>query len=278
MLTDQITAWLTSPDDYDTGLQLLRKTGYSSFTLTVLSMGADVYNRQRLETELRTWLEKQNTIRPAAGSTAPGPTRYAVDSSVPLTVAMDFVPGPHQAGPRQAGAQIVVHEPAIGKTAVHQPAEPDRAGQLRKQAGQLLDERAELKAQLRARMDEGNSDALMAARLPLALRVKAITRQLDDIYGQLDFLDQNGYLPLATDPAVEVDDRAALMNVRSYVSRYRAKLKKDLTPEQRQSAVQLLQQYEAEKQRLELKLYPKHDSHSTGQQAEAGPNHPDPFP
>ena len=242
MLSQRINAWLQSPDDYQVGLSLLRETGYADgptgrFTLTILSKGADAYNQNRLEVELRNWLVTQKDVLP-------------IKLISPAIAEVNSEPKPNT--------------PKIVSTAA--PAqEPAGVHELRSRTYQLMDERAELKARLRAKMDDADAQE---QRRDWAFRIKAITRELDEVFSQLDFFNEHGYLPhVAHDPAVAIDDTAALLNIRSYVSRYRAKLKKtNLTPEQRQSARQLLEQYEAEKNRLELKLNKHHDSHSTGQQ------------
>lgn len=240
MLFERINAWLTAADDYEAGLALLRETGYSGFALTVLMMGEDAHNRKRLDDELRKWVMLNPQTR------------------IPVTVALDYgVPD----------AKVIV------VPAVKPASEPMAVMDLRQRTYQLLDERAELKARIRARMDDEGA-AAQGERRDWAFRIKAITRELDELYSQIDFYAQYGYLPpVATDPTVDVDDTAQLLNVRSYVSRYKAKLKKkNLTPEQRQSYQKLLTDYEHEKQRLELKLK-KHDTHSTGQQTTDCPNH-----
>lgn len=117
-----------------------------------------------------------------------------------------------------------------------------------------MDERAEAKSWLRAMIDSDTPQEDLRDR---AFRIKAITRELDEIYSQLNFFDEYGYLPpVADDPAQEVDDHATLLNIRTYVSRYRAKVKTAKTTAAREAAQALLDQYEAEKNRLEKKLRP----------------------
>jgi hypothetical protein len=247
----EITAWLTNPDDYETGLELLRSTGFSGFLLGVLAAGENAYNRSRLEAELRTCVAKQENLPVASAGTQPGPTRYAEESAV--TVAMDF------ANPNSV---VVVDRTSGG---LRLPTEDEQRtvknqawADLQKQFYKLIDERKEHKAQLYAKLDDGNSDEQMAQRLPHAMRIKQITRQLDEIDSQLTFADEHGYLPpVAKDAAVDLDDTAQLMNVRTYVTRYTQKLnskKKPPTPEQRQRWEPLLLQYSQEKKRLETKL------------------------
>ncbi len=239
MLSEKIATWLASLDDYQAGLALLRETGYSGFTLTVLSMGEDAYNRTRLEMELRKWLDRPNNISLIGLSTVSTANR----NSEPIIPEFPTKP-----------ATVPVEIP---KKQASEP-EPLAVEDLRKQIYGLMDERAEAKAWLRAKEGIGNTESAMAERLPYALRVKAITRQIDEIYSRLDFFAEHGYLPLS-DLSVAVDDTVALMNARSYVSRYKARLKtKNLTADQRQSAQKLLSQYTDEKNRLEQKTRKPH--------------------
>lgn len=258
MLRQSIGAWLLNPDNYPAGLALLQQTGLTGFTMGILTKGEDAYTRTRLEAELRKWVEKQNNVLPPA----PAAARLSEENSV--------VP------------DISTKAPIIPKNQSRPDQEPDAVLQIRKQIYQLMDQRADSKASLRAMERLGNDDTACAARLPHALGVKRITRQIDELYSRLAFFETNGYLPpLASDAAVIVDDQTALLNARSYVSRYKAKLKKKtLTPEQRESAQKLLLQYTAEKQRLELKLSKpskQNDSYSTGQQTTDRPIHSAPL-
>lgn len=259
MLQQSISSWLTTPDDYPAGLQLLRETGYTGFTLTILAMGDDAYNRSRLEKELRTWLDKQNIVSNSA--LVPGSTPKESIASVVTEFPTKSVPVLTQIPKNQASG--------TGPVAVLE---------LQAQTYRLLDERTELKAGLRAKMDEGNSEALMAERLPKAIRIKQITRHLDEIYSRLDFYEQHGYLP-TTEPIADGDDTVALYNVRSYVSLYKGKLRSTkLTPEQRQRFEQLLEEYSKRKQQLETKLKPQNDPDTTRQQTQDCERNPAPFP
>lgn len=258
MLYNSVNAWLTSPDDYQDGLALLRETGYTGFSLTILLMGDDAYNRTRLEHELRKWLDGQKNVLPIVDDIASTPKLNTVQPDDQPIISLPRKPKP---------------EPKV--------AETDAVQAIRFRTYGLLDQRAEAKAALRAMESLGNGDDACAQRLPYALSVKESTRQLDELYSQLDFFDQYGYLPpLATDPALVLDDRTTLLNARSYVSRYKAKLKKKgLTPEQRQTYTDLLHQYSEEKQRLERKLNPTpNDPDSTRQQTTHCPDNPPTLP
>lgn len=236
MLPNQINAWLTDPVDYDAGLLLLRQTGYrnggpTSFVLTVLAMGDDAYNRNRLETELRKWLRSGDPAAPSL------PTN--LDTDLPSAIQLSKKP-----------TIAPVAAPEMSK--ISAKTDTQIMGGLMSRRGQLLDERADLKARIRAVMDD---ETRQTDRRDWAFRIKAVTRDLDELYSQLDFFDEYGYLPpSAADPAVIVDDQTLLLNVRTYVSRYRAKVKKAKTDAERQSAQILLDQYEVEKKRLETKL------------------------
>ena len=251
MLRESILSWLNASDNYQAGLALLRQTGYSGFTLTILAMGEDAYNRSRLESELRKWLEQQNIV--------------SVPSLVPASTPEESIVS-------------VVTEFQASMPKIPSSAPPVAVLELRQQTYQLLDERTELKASLRAKMDEGNSEKAMSERLPKAIRIKQITRLLDELYSRQDFYKQNGYLP-TTEDVVDQDDTVTLYNVRSYVSLYKGKLKKkNLTPEQRQKYQQLLEEYSKQKTHLETKLKPTNDPDTTRQQTPDCERDPAPFP
>lgn len=238
MLLQNVNAWLTNSDDYQAGLALLRETGFkSAFTLSILESGDDAYNRTRLETELRKWA----MLNPSEWITVTIPQlrEMVKPAENVLPVVDDIIPGVKQNSAKA--------EKPVGVLDIEQ------------RIGSLMDGRSDAKASLRALEHLGNDEAACAQRLPFAQTVKQNTRMIDELYSQLDFFGEHGYLPpLATDPALVVDETAELLNMRSYVSRYRGKLrKKNLTPEQRQSYTDLLNQYTAEKERLERKLKAK---------------------
>jgi hypothetical protein len=239
-LQQRINAWLTNPSNYSEGLSLLEESGKRGILLRTLALGDDAYNRERLETELRTWLGQQNVL-PIGGVLAPGRTMVSEQSTAPTT----------------GHARPVAQHTTAGIDA------------LKDEAQDLMNERSELKAMLRALMLGVlmNDEIAQAKRKGWAFRILAITDKLDDIYSRLDFVDEYGYLPPTENTAEPLDPTAELMNVRSYVSRYKAKLnKKNLTPEQRRSWMVLLEQYTARKNQLELKLLSNHDPDSTRQQ------------
>lgn len=243
-LTHRIAAWLTTEDDYTTGLSLLEESGYSGFLLGLLQRGENVYNRAKLADLLRA---VKPTEQSSVQQLAPAPTAR---------------PGLAVEKPKESSVETTANAGV-------------RALEIQK--GQLFDERTELKARIRATIDD-DSDEAVARRAPWALRIKAIGRALDEIISRLHFAGENGYLPLTTDPAVAIDDRAALQNARSYVSRYKRKTQDTtLTLEQRRNAQRLLDQYTLEKNRLEQKLT-THDSHTSRQQTPDCPDHPAPLP
>jgi hypothetical protein len=125
--------------------------------------------------------------------------------------------------------------------------------ELQQQAYALMDERSDLKSRIRAVAED---EARQDDRRTWAFRIKALTRDIDTVYDRLAFLDAYGYLPLDrpdldTTPA---DDRAALLNVRTYVSRYKKKVAEAKTDAQRVAAEAKLDEYVAEETRLKLVL------------------------
>lgn len=212
-LAEQIQAWLSEPGDYHTGLELLKKSGFSGFMLTILNRGDDAYTRTKLAAELTGWLNSR--------------TEPVTEPELP---------------------------PATGKLPGEQITRifPVQVRQLQDRAYNLMDERTELKAKLRALMDDPDQQGI---RRDAAFRILAIGKALDDIYAKIDFYEQSGYLPLDQDTPADQDDYARLMSVRTYVSRYRAKLKKPgLTADQRAEVMELLKKYEDEKAILDRKL------------------------
>lgn len=251
-LTDRIAAWLTTDDDYNTGLSLLEESGYSGFTLGLLRRGENVYNRAKLVELLgkQQPAEQSSAVQLGPGHASPGRASPGPTAVVETNDSSAIVPVP----------KPIDDSLSTGIKALEQ------------QRSQLFDERGELKAFIRATLDD-DSDEAVERRRPWSLRIKAIGRAISEIYSRLHFAEQNGYLPLQTDPSVEIDDRAALLNARSYVSRYKRKTQDtSLTLEQRRNAQRLLDQYTLEKDRLEQKLKQANDSHTSRQQAPDCPN------
>ncbi len=125
-----------------------------------------------------------------------------------------------------------------------------KLNELQAQAFALMDQRGELKARIRAVADR---DDAQGDRRDWAMGIKQLTRDIDAVYEQQDFLDEHGYLPPMTvqETATVTDDLATLMNVRTYISRYRSKLKAAKTDQARANAQKMLEHYEAERDRLE---------------------------
>ncbi|KAB7728137.1 hypothetical protein F5984_20545 [Rudanella paleaurantiibacter] len=146
--------------------------------------------------------------------------------------------------------QIPVSDPAVLPTTpadreVHRPA---AVLQLEQEAQKLMNERVELKARLRARMDSPDADGRQAD----ALRILAIGKELDSLFGKIGFWREHGYLPIDQSPDEAQEQVLTLMNVRTYVSRYRSLLKKlPADSPRRVEAQRLLAHYETEKQRIE---------------------------
>ncbi|MFD1143028.1 hypothetical protein ACFQ4C_18015 [Larkinella insperata] len=143
--------------------------------------------------------------------------------------------------------------PAPAPVSAPPPASVDATGliaPLQQQIYRLMDERTELKARLRYRMYDVEAEAEEDRRI-WALRILAIIREVDELYSRIDFAQENGYLPSDKDPEETRDDRLSLMNVRTYISRYRKKLKQATSDQEKDSCMQLLQHYEAERKRLE---------------------------
>lgn len=262
-MLETITSWLSENGDYDAGLELLKATGYTGFALTILSMGDDAYNRTRLEKELRTWCEGQHTVSMQQALPGSDPPMVAKNSLVPLTVAIDFAkPDSSLVISRQAPARMEAADPVAG---------------LKRQIGQLMDQRNEAVAWLRHSEHLGNDESAQAQRRPYAYQVKQITCQIDELYSQIDFYQEHGYLPLLA-PVESIDERSHLLNIRSNVSRYKKRLaQKNLTPEQRQAYQAKYDQYMAEKQRLETKQQSTHDLDTSGQQTSDSPIHSSTF-
>lgn len=77
----EIINWLSNPQDYDTGLALLKKAGASAVLLQVLSAGDTFYNRQRLVKELTFKAPRPVTPQAAQpGGTATKRTKKAKDT------------------------------------------------------------------------------------------------------------------------------------------------------------------------------------------------------
>lgn len=181
------------------------------------------------------------------------------ESSEPVTIGLDF---------GHPSSSLVIRQ---GNTVIMPKANPIPG--IEQEIGKLMDERSEAIAWIRHSEHLGNSEEAQAQRRPYAYRIKQITRQIDDLYSQIDFFQEHGYLPLLA-PVETIDERSHLLNIRSNVSRYKKRLEqKNLTPEQRQSYQAKYDQYLAEKQRIEKKQQSTNDLNTSGQQTQDSPIH-----
>ncbi len=86
-------------------------------------------------------------------------------------------------------------------------------------AGLLMDERAELKAQLRFLKDDAGATG---ARKSLAFRILDISKKLDLIFDEKEFYEQHGFVPSGE---IELDDDPVQLQkrqhtLRTYITRY----------------------------------------------------------
>ncbi|MBO0951069.1 hypothetical protein [Fibrella forsythiae] len=158
----ELKAWLgQATPDYQTGLKLLKGTGYDQQSLTwnLLQRGADTFTRTKL----------RNCLTAALASLS-------------------------QATPQLLVAPAAVMIAPVDNQALKAP---------------LLNERTELKARVRAILDEPDQ---ADQRLRLALRVKTVTEELDRLYN-----------PAAFEVPAKKAKPLTVANLRTYVSLYRKK-------------------------------------------------------
>ena len=124
--------------------------------------------------------------------------------------------------------------------------EPKGVGDLRRNAGALMNERTALKAQIRMLSNEEQ-------RSKRAFRVLEICDELDRLYGQIEFFENNNTMwepPQET----ETDDMLVkrYLNLRTYISRTAKALDVAIFPEKKTALKEKLKGYQAEKTQLEL--------------------------
>ncbi len=180
--------------------------------------------------------------------------KTGVSSSVLLTV-LERGENSFSARKIQEALGLWLELPSAEPVAVQAPSAPVRQALLATAYG-LMDRRSELKARIRALADVPDAQA---DRRDAAYGVKRLTREIDAVYEQVAFWDEHGYVPPATvqEPTTVVADMTTLLNVRTYISRYRAKAKTAKTSESRAGALVKLAEYELELTRLteQMKRY-----------------------
>ncbi|CCH01653.1 hypothetical protein FAES_3646 [Fibrella aestuarina BUZ 2] len=234
-LHDAIREWLADElAEYDRGLALLVQSGYEGLLLRVLKRGEDRFTRGKLSGALTAQLSEHSPQAEPVASAASTSAASTVASSLADVDAPAIEPAPPAAA-TSANARAALLQQAYG----------------------LMDRRTEQKARLRtlAALVQDDEPARQM-RLQVAYRIKELTLQIDQVYARVAYLDEHGFLPIVQTKLVSnsVDDRATLLNVRTYISRYKKKLKAATTPQTRQAAADKLREYEAQRELLEAAL------------------------
>jgi hypothetical protein len=124
--------------------------------------------------------------------------------------------------------------------------EPKGVGDLRRNAGALMNERTALKAQIRMLSNEEQ-------RRVRAFRVLEICDELDRIYGQIEFFENNNTM---WEPPEETQSDDVLvkqyLNLRTYISRTAKALDVAILADKKTALREKLKGYQAEKTQLEL--------------------------
>lgn len=135
--------------------------------------------------------------------------------------------------------------------------EPASVAELRRKASGLMNERSALKAQIRILTDEEQ-------RRVRAFRVLDIGDELDGIYGQIEFFENNGML---WEPPVETESDEMILrrylNLRTYISRTSKAAEVAILSDKRNKLMDKLKSLQDEKAQLELtEIIKKHHGHA----------------
>ncbi|NBB18832.1 hypothetical protein GVN20_05640 [Runella sp. CRIBMP] len=205
---------------------------------------------KRLETVARldAWLSDQNYI------TGLRLFRECIGETV-LYKAM--LRGQNSFNARKLTETLTAERDRLKATAQEQVSnEPSSVAELRRQASGLMNERAALKAQIRVLNDEEQ-------RRIRAFRVLDIGDELDRIYGQIEFYENNGML---WEPPAETESDEMILrrylNLRTYISRTAKAAEVAILPEKRKRLTEKLKALQEEKAQLELtETIKKHHGH-----------------
>lgn len=187
--------WLNNTSDYEKGLNILNSLGCDAFTFALLSSGADNFNRETLYSEISLKLANNHISGLGENKSANQIATEIVTSKIIADIKQELA----------------------DKGAV--PLDTSILDVIKNEQTKLMDERAELKAQLRYIAQDANKQV---ERKALAFAILEISEKLNIVEADKDFFLQFGYLPSGLpepeDNPVDLLKRQGTL--RTYIVRY----------------------------------------------------------
>lgn len=250
-------AWEKS-EDYDEGLRLWRERyGDSSITYRALCSGDHPFNREKM----RAGLMKDVIAVEPEPTTDPEPVEQPADKQSPdaariesemsdlgwnLDDLSDRVSYLESTIDDLTGANLPP-EPVPAKA----PEEPEEIRKMRETSYALMDERIALKQRLRELPDP----ARRADRQVAALRILAITDELDVLFAKIDYFREHKRVP--QDVVIKDDDiklPKRMLNIRTYISKALKKVNEAKDPARKKEAEATLEYWRKQLLEIETEL------------------------
>jgi len=233
MATNEIPGFLRSPKDYSFGLSLLKTVSSNKTLLSILEKGESVVNRKLLLIELNKYVTiPQNHVK--------------------KTTATEILPK-RQTAYRNVRADIVRNSEEVrtekrvpvrteSPDSSSSPYHADLLNRIHNQRKQLYATRGHL----HGRLHEASTDQ---ARYSIASELMSVQREIDKLNEDLDKAKSGVEIP-KTVSLMTGEEVAAIERCKSYVRRYRNKLKKAKTEAEKQKFQAFLDRYQGELQKL----------------------------
>lgn len=249
----QALAW-EKTEDYTEGLRLWKlRYGDQSITFRALSTGDHPFNREKMHVGLMQDVvaiqeEPAPTDQPAA---VQSPETAKLESEVSdlnwnLDDLKDRVSYLEDSIDELTGA-CLPPEPVPAKA----PDEPEEIRKMRQSSSGLMDERIALKQRLRELPDPGRRDDRKVA----ALRILAITDELDVLFAKINYFREHGRVP--QDIVIKEDDiklPKRMLNIRTYISRTLRKINESKDPAKKKELEATLEYWRKQLSEIETEL------------------------
>ncbi|SDE20858.1 hypothetical protein SAMN04487996_10447 [Dyadobacter soli] len=247
-------AWEKS-EDYNEGLRLWKQRyGDQSITYRALCTGDHPFNRDKMRDGLmkevepiadETTVDSEKTGSISAAETAKLESEMS-DLSWNLDDLKDRMSYLEDTVDDLTGANLPP-EPIPAKA----PDEPDEIREMRDTTYSLMDERIALKQRLRELPDPGRR----ADRQVAALRILAITDELDVLFAKIDYFREHGRVP--QDIVIKEDDiklPKRMLNIRTYISKTLKKINESKDTAKKKELEKVLEHWRKQLSEIETEL------------------------
>lgn len=244
----QAAAWKIS-EDYTEGLRLWKQRYGENVIYKMLCMGPNAFNRERMLNGLMDGVvEHVDQVQP------PKPENPDIDQVKDDIEGLDSevsdlhykIEQLEEKIDELSGANLVPDPKPLGRA-----DEPEEIKKMRKTTHGFMDERTALKQHLRDLPDpERRADRKVAA-----LRILAITDELDILFAKLDYFKEYGRVPEQI--VIEEDTiqyPKAYLNARTYVSKTLRKIAETSSPERKKKLEALLKKWQDKIKEFETEL------------------------